>query len=103
MRFERSMGDHQQIWKKIQVVGMAATLAASLIGLSGCGAAGVTDGGSEFAMPTDPPAGDGPMPTADEVLEGMVAFMASQQVHLLASQAQRTLSAGFSRGRRVVR
>jgi len=58
---------------------MAVVLMVGLIGLSGCGASGVPDGDSVFAMPTDPPAGDGPLPTADEVLEGMVAFMESQQ------------------------
>ena len=73
------MGVQQRLWNRTHIVGMAAMLVASLIGLSGCGAAGVTDGGSEFAMPTDPPAGDGPLPTADEVLEGMVALMESQQ------------------------
>jgi len=54
-------------------------LVVSFVGLSGCGAVDATDGGPEFAMPTDPPAGGGPLPTAEEVLENMVAFMASQQ------------------------
>jgi len=73
------MGVQQRLWNRTHIVGIAAMLVVSLIGLSGCSSKGATDGGPEFAMPTDPPAGDGRLPTADEVLEGMVAFMASQQ------------------------
>lgn len=73
------MGARQRLWNRIHIVGMATVLMVCLIGLSACGAAGVPDGDPAFAMPTDPPAGDGPLPTADEVLEGMVAFMESQQ------------------------
>jgi len=54
-------------------------LIMSLIWLSACGAADAPDRDSSFAVPTDPPSGGGPMPTAEAVLEGMVALMASQQ------------------------
>ena len=73
------MGFQQRLWNRTHIVGIAAMLVVSLFGLSGCGAAGATNDGPVFAMPTDPPAGDGSLPTADEVLESMVAFMASQQ------------------------
>ena len=73
------MGVQQRLWNRRHIVRIVATLVVSLIGLSGCGATDAPDGGPEFAMPTAPPAGDGPLPTADEVLESMVAFMASQQ------------------------
>ena len=73
------MGVRQRLWNQILIVGIATVLMASLIGLSACGGAGAPDGDPAFAMPTDPPAGDGPLPSADEVLEGMVAFMESQQ------------------------
>ena len=73
------MGVRQRLWNRTHIVGMAAVLMVCLIGMSACGAAGAPDGDPAFAMPTDPPAGDGPLPTADEVLEGMVAFMESQQ------------------------
>ncbi len=73
------MGDRQRLRNRMHIVGMATVLTVSLIWMSACGAVSVPAGDPMFAMPTDPPAGDGPLPTADEVLEGMVAFMESQQ------------------------
>lgn len=78
-RLEKSMGFQQRLWTRIHILGMAAVLMVSLVGLSACGPAGVSDGESEFAWPTESPAGGGPMPTTDEVLEGMVALMESQR------------------------
>jgi len=73
------MGVQQRLRNRIHIAGMAAVLTVCLAGLSGCGAADVSLGESEFVLPTDPPAGGGPMPSADDVLEGMVALMESQR------------------------
>jgi hypothetical protein len=73
------MGVQQHLlnWNHHTVVFSA--LMVSLILISACGAADVPDGESNFVVPTDPPSGAGPIPTAEEVLEGMVSLMESQQ------------------------
>ena len=73
------MGVEKQMWNRLHIVGMTAAVMASLICLSACGAAEAPDPELSFAAPTEPPSGGGPMPTAEAVLEGMVALMASQQ------------------------
>ena len=73
------MGVEKQMWNRLHNVGMTAAVMASLIWLSACGSADSPDGESSFVLPTDPPSGEGPMPSAEAVLEDMVTLMGSQQ------------------------
>lgn len=66
-----SKGNHHAVVFSALMVGLLLTLA--------CGAANAPDGDSSFVLPTEPPSGGGPMPTAEAVLEDMVALMGSQQ------------------------
>jgi hypothetical protein len=73
------MGVQQHLSNSNHHTVLFLTLMVSLILISACGAAEVSDGESNYVVPTDPPSGAGPIPTAEEVLEGMVALMESQQ------------------------
>jgi hypothetical protein len=73
------MGVQRCLSSRIHHAVVFPVLIVSLIWLSACGAADVPEGESNFLVPTDPPSSGGPIPTAEEVLEGMVALMESQQ------------------------
>ena len=73
------MGVQQRMSSRAHHALVYSMIMIGLIIMSACGAADVPDGDSNFVVPTDPPSSEGPLPTADDVLEGMVGLIEVQQ------------------------
>ncbi len=68
------MGVQQHLSNRNHHTVLFLTLMVSLILISACGAAEVSDGESNYVVPTDPPSGAGPIPTAEEGGQGYTVF-----------------------------